>query len=310
MPLKNEYAPQSKPHPGETLGEKLEELGMGPKEFAIRTCKPEKTIIAVLKGKSSITADMAIQFEHVTKNPANFWLNSQRNFDEYVARAKFTMVVAAATPWAAKFPVAEMVKLGWLPPVSKLEDQAAALLDYFGFAGPTAWEEYYLQQQLKVAFGISLAHIADPYSVSAWLRRGDLQGMALRAGRYSEQAFRRALQEIQTLKTTNRVTDLATIQNICLHAGVKVICTPGLQRVSINGVARWVGGLPLLQIANADTGNPAFWHTFYHEAGHIILHGKKEVFLEDLQYAEKDEAKEAEADRFAADWMGGYLPQS
>ena len=29
-------------------------MGMGPKEFAIRTGKPEKTITAVLKGQSSI----------------------------------------------------------------------------------------------------------------------------------------------------------------------------------------------------------------------------------------------------------------
>ena len=34
-------------HPGETLDEKLQEMGMGVKEFATRVSKPEKTIIAV-----------------------------------------------------------------------------------------------------------------------------------------------------------------------------------------------------------------------------------------------------------------------
>ena len=33
--LQNQYFPQSRPHPGETLAEKLEEMGMGSKEFAI-----------------------------------------------------------------------------------------------------------------------------------------------------------------------------------------------------------------------------------------------------------------------------------
>ena len=32
-------------HPGETLDEKLQEMGMGVKEFATRVSKPEKTII-------------------------------------------------------------------------------------------------------------------------------------------------------------------------------------------------------------------------------------------------------------------------
>ena len=82
MALQNQYFPQSVPHPGETLVEKLEEMGMGPKEFALRTGKPEKTITAILNGGSSITPDMAVQFENVTKIPAHFWMNHQRGYDE------------------------------------------------------------------------------------------------------------------------------------------------------------------------------------------------------------------------------------
>ena len=62
-------------HPGVTLEEKLEEMGMSIKEFAIRTSKPEKTIIAVIRGRSSITTEMAVSFENVTKIPASFWSN-------------------------------------------------------------------------------------------------------------------------------------------------------------------------------------------------------------------------------------------
>lgn len=82
----NQYLPQSYAHPGETLEEKLQEMGMGLKELAVRTGKPEKTIIAVINGDSAITSDMAIQFESVTKIPAHFWMNVQRLYDEYVAR--------------------------------------------------------------------------------------------------------------------------------------------------------------------------------------------------------------------------------
>lgn len=88
MATKNEYFPESRPIPGDTLNDKLEEMGMGPKEFAIRANKPEKTIIAILKGDSAIIADMAVQFEAVTGIPAPFWLNTQRNYDEYVARER------------------------------------------------------------------------------------------------------------------------------------------------------------------------------------------------------------------------------
>lgn len=68
----NQYHPQIAFHPGETLSEKLEELGMGPKEFALRTRKPEKTVIAIMNAQSSITPEMAVTFENVLKIPAHF----------------------------------------------------------------------------------------------------------------------------------------------------------------------------------------------------------------------------------------------
>ena len=93
MVLQNQYFPQSRTHPGETLEEKLEEMGIDAKEFAVKTGKSEKTISSVLKGKSCITTNMAVQFENVTKIPAQFWMNAQKNYDEYIAREKRQAVV-------------------------------------------------------------------------------------------------------------------------------------------------------------------------------------------------------------------------
>ena len=56
-------------HPGETLGEKLQEMGMEMKEFAMKASISEKVIISVIKGHSSITPKMAETFEMVTKIP-------------------------------------------------------------------------------------------------------------------------------------------------------------------------------------------------------------------------------------------------
>lgn len=48
MTRRNEYTPQTVSHPGLTLREKLGELGMSQKEFAVRTGKPEQTIVKVI----------------------------------------------------------------------------------------------------------------------------------------------------------------------------------------------------------------------------------------------------------------------
>ena len=186
MVRQNQYFPQSRPHPGETLAEKLEEMEMGPKEFALRTGKPEKTIIAVMKGESSITPDMAVQFENVTKIPANFWMNHQRAYDEYIAREKRKTTIDEAVTWAKQFPLADMIKKGWLPPVSTIQEKTMEILAFFGFANHSSWVDYYFNQQLKVAFRISLAQTKEPYAISAWLRKGELQAAALEAKNYSK----------------------------------------------------------------------------------------------------------------------------
>ena len=84
----NEYFPQTISHPGTILQEKLQEMGMSIKEFALRSDKPEKTIIAIIKEESAITHEMAIKFENVTQIPANFWMRHQQRYDELKTRDK------------------------------------------------------------------------------------------------------------------------------------------------------------------------------------------------------------------------------
>jgi len=85
MATRNEYFPQSRPYPGKTLFEKMEEMGISSQDFAEYTGKSEKIINDVLNGEGRITSDLAVQFEIVTRIPANFWLNSQKNYDEFMA---------------------------------------------------------------------------------------------------------------------------------------------------------------------------------------------------------------------------------
>lgn len=302
MAKQNQYFPQIAFHPGETLTEKLEELGMGPKEFAVRTGKPEKTIIAIIKEKSSITPEMAVQFEHVLKIPAHFWLNMQRNYDEFLAREEQKVLLSKSTGWAKLFPLAEMIKKGWLPQNSTLESKTAGLLAFFSLSSHIAWEDYYLNQQLKVVFRISLAHTKEPYAISAWLRKGDLQAAELSSENYNDKNFKEALPEIKSIMAKHPADFFKKLQTSCLNAGVKVVHTPCLPKAPIAGSTRWLNDTPLIQLSGRYNRNDSFWFTFFHEAGHILLHGKKDIFLEKIDYSERDIIKEEEADNFAIKW--------
>lgn len=302
MATVNEFYADIAFHPGETLAEKLEELKMGPKEFAIRTGKPEKTIIAILKGDSSITPEMAVLFESVLKIPASFWIKRQCNFDEYKAREKRALAIEKAKDWAKCFPIADMVRCGWLTARTKTEEKVIELFHFFGVSSNEAWEDYFFKQQLKVAFRISLAHTKEPHAISAWIRQGEIQASQLQCGAYSESDFKKVLKEIKSLMATQPDDFFEKLQQLCLACGVKVVYTPCIKKAPLSGATRWIDDNPLIQLTGRYKQNDRFWFTFFHEAGHILLHGKKDVFLEDIEYSEADLQKETEANNFAIEW--------
>lgn len=295
-------------HPGEILDEKLQEMGMGVKEFATRVSKPEKTIIAVLKGKSSITPDMAIAFEMVTKIPADMWLRHQKSYDEFIARKKKEKTLKEGMRWAKKFPYAEISNLGWFDGIDKTQGKQRNIVDtlctFFAVSSPKGWEDFYLNQRLRVAFSISLAEACDPYALSAWLRRGEIQASELTINiKYKASLLRGILNSISGIRTKKADNNRDLLVPLLGNAGVKLIFTETLSSAPVKGCARYIYGVPCIQLAKEFDTDSEFWFTLYHEIGHILLHGKKDIFMENVSYGDKDPEKEKEADEFANLWM-------
>lgn len=298
----NEYYPEEVLHPSETLKEKLREMGMSNKEFALRTGKPEKTIVAVLKGESSITPEMAIMFENITRIPASFWINKQARYNEYKARIKRSEDIESAKEWVSSFPYAEMAKYGWVEPTRNIEEKCINLFEYFGISTHIAWNKLYIESELKIAAYASLKHTQEPHSISAWLRKGELQAREISAPEYNPIEFKKSLKPIKELMANHPVNYFRELQDICFKSGVKVFYTPRLPKTPINGSTRWINNAPVIQLTARYKQNDRFWFTFFHEAGHIILHGKKYISLEGINFSEADPGKEEEAHRFAESW--------
>lgn len=298
----SQYIPKTVSHPGQTLGYKIQELGMSVKEFSIRASKPEKTVIAVIKGDSSITPDMAVAFENVTKIPAHFWMARQRKYDEAIARKKMEAKIAESIEWANMFPLSCMTKYGWIEKAKGKSEKVKTLLQFFALSSSDAWYNYYMNQQLKVAFRISLSSTKEPYAVSAWLRQGDIQAESLTATEdFSEKLLRKKLIEMKQLMAEKPEKWHLILQSICASCGIKLVYTQPLPKAPINGATRWMSGkYPIIQMSGRHKRYDIFWFSFFHEIGHLLLHGKKDIFLENIEYDDKIQAKEKEADEFAS----------
>jgi addiction module HigA family antidote len=293
------YQPDYAMHPGETLREKLEELQMTPNEFAIRTSKPIQTISKILNGKSSITFEMAVQFEKAINISANFWTKKQAHYNEFLAKEKYKQDIVESQEWAKLFPYAQMAKFGIVKASRKIEEKTEELLDFFDVSKHTAWENIYFNQKTPVYFRISLKHTKNPFALSVLLQMGELRAKKIQAPAFSKVLLKDLIPKLKTVMVENPDNFLQIIQQLCLTAGVKVIYTPNLKQTVTNGVVRWIDENPVVQMTDRYKKYDIFWFSFFHELGHIVLHGnKKNIFLEESS-ATKQSKEELEADMFA-----------
>jgi HTH-type transcriptional regulator/antitoxin HigA len=298
-PSRNQYAPDFVTPPGETLLETLEALGMTQVEFAERTGRPTKTISEIINAKTAITTETALQFEKVLGVPARFWVNLERNYQEWLAREKEQNDLEPHIPWMEQFPIKEMANLGWIDLVEKPVYQLIEILRFFGIASPPHWVQLYTED--NIAYRQSDAFRADPGVVSVWLRKGEIDAQGMECAPYDSSVFREALTNIRPLTIYRPPKFVPEMQELCSKAGVAVIFVHELPRLGTSGATRWLNPeKALIQLSLRYKTDDQLWFTFFHEAGHILLHGKKDVFLEGENG--KGE-KEDQANRFAAEFL-------
>ncbi len=75
-------------HPGETLREDLEELGMSAAELARRIEVPVNRIAEILNGRRAVTGDTALRLARFFGTSGEFWLNLQKLYELRLAERK------------------------------------------------------------------------------------------------------------------------------------------------------------------------------------------------------------------------------
>lgn len=72
-------------HPGQYIGELIEDYQMTQKEFAEKLGLSPKTISKLVNGEESISNDLAQKLEKLTNISMKTWINLQVSFDRKVA---------------------------------------------------------------------------------------------------------------------------------------------------------------------------------------------------------------------------------
>ncbi len=91
MTVKNQMRPV---HPGEILGDQLEELEMSANSLAKALAVPTNRITAILNCQRGITADTALRLARYFGTTPQLWLNLQNAFELRVAETTSAKDVA------------------------------------------------------------------------------------------------------------------------------------------------------------------------------------------------------------------------
>jgi len=294
----NEFIPDYAVPPGMTLLETIDSLGMSQAELASRTGRPKKTINEIIKGKAAITPETALQFERVLGVPASFWNNLERNYQESLARISEQKKLAQQTGWLKRIPVSQLTRKGWISREADRVQQLKEVLNFFGVASPEQLEARWFGP--AVAFRKSPVFQSDPGTVAAWLRMGELMAQRMVCQPFDAAKFRNALKQIRPLTTQPPEIFQPEVERVCAEAGVAIVFVPELPKLRVSGATWWLNtNKAIIQLSLRYKSNDQLWFSLYHEAGHIIRHGRKEVFIEDQEH----NSKEKEADEFAADTL-------
>ena len=296
---KHDYDPDYAVPPGETLLETIQHLGLTQKKLALRMGRPIKTINEIIKGVASITAETSLQLEKVTGIAASFWNNAESNYRERLARIKEQSELSKQIEWVKRFSYTKMADLGLLAAAKTKEERVNNLLHFFGVASPAQWETAY--SDLEGAAREANNTGSEMGDLSAWLRAGEVLAQRSDCKQYSLSVFQENLREIRLLTRQSPVDVWSQVCKLCSDAGVALALVPELPKTRVYGFTRWLTpSKALIQLSLRYKTDDILWFTFFHEAAHIILHGKKEIFIE---FRGVDSPKEEEANQWASNFL-------
>jgi plasmid maintenance system antidote protein VapI/Zn-dependent peptidase ImmA (M78 family) len=298
MTSERQFQPDWVSAPGETIADVLRERQMSPVAFAQQIGSSEEEVNELLHGRSLVTDDVALLLERYLGGSRIFWLNRESQYREDLLR--LGRDAQSDQEWLKELPLKDMVRFEWLRDQAEESEMVDACLRFFGVPDKSTWQEVYGRPLELAAFRTSSSFDSHPAAVAAWLRQGELEARAVACETWDPQRFRDVLLAVRPLtRQKDPARFIPQLIAHCADAGVAVVVLRAPTGCRASGATRFLSpqqGLLLLSFRYLSDDH--FWFTFFHEAAHLLLHGRSALFLETADPL--NSVYEREANEFAA----------
>lgn len=291
-----DFSPQWAAAPGLTIAHVLQERGISYDQLAGLLHRSTRFVEDLLIGREEITADVAEALARGIGSTTRFWLAREREYRESLSRI---VSQPDLDTWISTLPLQEMRRLGWIRRTSGTQ-LVAECLQFFGVSSIDRWKREFESAVVAAAFRSSAAYETDPAAVSVWLRQGELESGGIQCGRWDPVRFRKSLVDVRKLiRKKTPALFMPELQRLCAGAGVAVVVVPAPSGCRASGAARFLSSQrALIQLSQRFGTDDQFWFTFFHEAGHLLLHPRVGLFIDEPDV--KSTREEQEANTFAS----------
>lgn len=296
-------------HPGQTLQDERDFLGITQEELAKKIGYSTQTVNRIIKGREPITTDIALALERVFGGHPNaeFWLNMQSDYDKEMSKLNElneTQEEVSFFKKEIKETFKELQKGGIFEKytLNTEESYKKSVIKTKDFFGSHSLQTIQTEVLLGIPFRKYDRKNLNKFNLSAILKIGEKKAIKIlrEVGgvEYDKIKFSEKLNDLKKLSIKNQDDFLELLQKECLKFGVVVVYVPNLSNTGFGGATIWVGDNPVILLKVEKQWEDIFWFNFFHEAGHILKHSKKNI---SVNFNDKDETDvaEIEANDFA-----------
>ncbi len=304
MTIRNEYVPNYAVHPGRILLDVLETRKITQVELAKRTGISTKHISQIINGLKPVTPTTALSLERVLGTPAYVWSNLNARYQLFqTERERIKLDENKENKeWVNKFPITWLKKNGYIDNKKAQKGEIVnQVLSFFGVANKESFDPSY--GACAINYRKTSDDKSSSESVATWIRVGELKTLGKWSNNYNRDLFESNLAEIKKLIKYDVENDsIDKMKKLCADSGVVFVIVQGIPKTGCWGATKWLSkNKVMLLLSLRNRYDDFFWFTFFHEAGHIILHKNDEIII-DTNGIEKNNnlnEKEEEANKFA-----------
>ena len=291
-----EFRPRWASPPGDSISQILSARRWDFRRLASELAVAEEVVAGLLDGSTRISVELARSLADSLGGSVRFWVNRDARYCE-------SLDWVAADNWVSLLPTRELTDLGWVEPAEDWYGDVTSCMALFGVGSPGELVRHDLLSE-RVRYRAKISTPEQDATVAAWVRRVESEAQIIECEPWDQDAFQAALPRLAALsRNPDPQSFVPELQHLCSEAGVAVVVVRPPARCPISGVSMMLSsGARAIGLSARYLADDRLWFTLLHEAAHLVLHDREQVFVDDIGRDRSDiDGVELEADRFASE---------